>query len=66
MLSKISFRGNLKFLPEWNWSIGIQLAADIVDVELEVGDVHEARVLMNVEHVRIQSRKMENILGESG
>ena len=55
-----------QILPEWNRSVRVELSADVVDVELEVGDVDEARVLMDVKHVRVQSRQVKNVLGESG
>ena len=40
--------------PEEDGSARVQLARHIVDVELEVGDVDEAGVLMDVKHVGVQ------------
>lgn len=38
----------------------------VVDVEFEVGDVHQPRVLVQVHHVRIESRQVEDVFGEAG
>ena len=52
--------------PEEDGSARVQLARHIVDVELEVGDVDEAGVLMDVKHVGVQPWEVKDILGESG
>jgi len=49
---------------ERNWSVGVQLSRGVVHIKLEVGDVHEARVLVDVENVRVESAQVKNILNK--
>ena len=46
--------------------VGVQLPGHVVHVELEVGHVGEAGVLVDVEDVRVESAQVENVLSKPG
>ena len=50
---------------EWNWSIGIQFSSHIINIKLEICDIDQARVLVDVKDLRIQSAQMKNIFHKS-
>lgn len=51
--------------PERHRPTGVQLAGRVVHVELEVGHVQHARVLVQVHHVRIEAGQMEGVLADA-
>lgn len=42
---------NIRCQSERYWPVGIQLTGRVIDIELEVSNVDETRVLMHVHHV---------------
>ena len=56
--------GHVGRQTEGNGAFGVQFAVDVVEIELEVSDAEQARVLMDVEHVGVESGEVQHEFGK--